>query len=149
MLKGERAVVDKKRDRKAHLDERGAELLLRRALETYEAVHQNWPTQLACRSQNNAYWPEELSGFRKALGDIRRSDFLALEHLDHRFMRFGKEPPLRGTVISLADTHHVLYTQGYVPFSDISRFANPESLGGRGAPRGLQLQKQFVPKFWH
>ena len=115
VLKGERAVVDKKRDRKAHLDERGAELLLRRALETYEAVHQNRPTRVVVH-KTTRYWPEELSGFRKALGDIRRSDFLALEHLDHRFMRFGKEPPLRGTVISLADTHHVLYTQGYVPF---------------------------------
>ena len=31
VLKGEKAIVDKKRDRKAHLDERGAEQLARRA----------------------------------------------------------------------------------------------------------------------
>ncbi len=115
VLKGERAIVDKKRDRKAHLDERGAELLLSRALATYEAVHQNRPTRVVVH-KTSRYWPEELSGFKKALGDIRRSDFLALEYLDHRFMRCGKEPPLRGTVISLTDTHHVVYTQGYVPF---------------------------------
>ncbi len=115
VLKGERAFVDKKRDRKAHLDERGAELLLSRALATYEAVHQNRPTRVVVH-KTSRYWPEELSGFKKALGDIQRFDFLALEHLDHRFMRCGKEPPLRGTVISLTDMHHVLYTQGYIPF---------------------------------
>jgi hypothetical protein len=115
VLKGERAVVDRKRDRKAHLSEGGAEQLLSRALDTYEAVHQNRPTRVVIHKTSH-YWPEELGGFNKALGNIRRADFLALEHLDHRFMRCGKEPPLRGTVISLTDTHHVVYTQGYIPF---------------------------------
>jgi hypothetical protein len=115
VLKGERAVVDRKRDRKAHLTERGAEELLGRALATYEAVHQNRPTRVVIH-KTSRYWPEECAGFNKALGSIRRADFLALEHLDHQFMRCGKEPPLRGTVVSLTDTHHVIYTQGYIPF---------------------------------
>jgi hypothetical protein len=115
VLKGERAVVDRKRDRKARLSERGAQQLLSRALATDEAVHQNRPTRVVIH-KTNRYWPEELAGFNKALGNVSRADFLALEHLDHRFMRCGKEPPLRGTVISLTDTHHVIYTQGYIPF---------------------------------
>ena len=115
VLKGERAVVDRKRDRKAHLSEGGAAQLLSRALATYEAVHQNRPTRVVVH-KTSRYWLEELAGFNKALGNISRADFLALEHLDHRFMRCGKEPPLRGTVISLTDTHHVIYTQGYIPF---------------------------------
>jgi hypothetical protein len=115
VLKGERAVIDRKRDRKAHLDQNGAEQLLRRALATYEAVHQNRPIRVVIH-KTSRYWPEELAGFKKALPDGTRSDFIALEHLDHRFMRCGKEPPLRGTVISLADSHHVIFTQGYIPF---------------------------------
>jgi hypothetical protein len=31
-------------------------------------------------------------------------------------MRCGSEPPLGGTVVSLNEGHHVLYTQDYVPF---------------------------------
>lgn len=115
VLKGERAIVDRKRDRKAHLNESGAEQLLRRALATYEEVHQNRPARVVVH-KTSRYWPEELTGFRKAVADGSRADFLALEHLDHRFMRCGKEPPLRGTVISLTDSHHVIYTQGYIPF---------------------------------
>ena len=115
VLKGERAVIDRKRDRKAHLDQTGAENLLRRALATYEAVHQNRPIRVVIH-KTSRYWPEELAGFKKALADGIRSDFIALEHLDHRFMRCGKEPPLRGTVISLADSRHVIFTQGYIPF---------------------------------
>jgi hypothetical protein len=84
-------------------------------LGTYEAVHQNRTTGVVIH-KTSRYWPEELAGFNKALGNVSRADFLALEHLDHRFMRCGKEPPLRGTVISLTDTHHVIYTQGYIPF---------------------------------
>jgi hypothetical protein len=115
VLKGERAVVDRKRDRKAHLNETGAEQLLQRALATYESVHQNRPTRVMVH-KTSRYWPEELAGFKKALPNETHADFIALEHLDHRFMRCGKEPPLRGTVISLSDSHHVVYTQGYIPF---------------------------------
>lgn len=115
VLKGERAIVDRRRDRKAHLSEQGAEHLLRRALATYEEVHQNRPTRLVVH-KTSRYWPEELAGFKKALPTGSHADFIALEHLDHRFMRCGKEPPLRGTVISLTDSHHVIYTQGYIPF---------------------------------
>jgi len=31
-------------------------------------------------------------------------------------MRLGQEPPIRGTVIQLAKTNYLVYTQGYVPF---------------------------------
>ena len=115
VLKGERAVVDRKRDRKAHMSEKGAEQLLCRALATYEEVHQTRPGRVVVH-KTSRYWPEELAGFKKALASGSHADFLALEHLDHRFMRCGKEPPLRGTVVSLTDSHHAIFTQGYIPF---------------------------------
>lgn len=115
VLKGDRAIVDRKRDRKAHLSEVSAKELLSRALATYESVHQNRPTRVVVH-KTSRYWPEELAGFEKAPGKRTRADFLTFEHLGHRFMRCGKEPPLRGTVVSLSDTHHVVYTQGYIPF---------------------------------
>lgn len=92
VLKGERAFVDKRRgDRKAHLDEAGAEALLRRAIALYEQ-HHNGPPKRVVVHKSSRYWPEELSGLKKGMGDIQRHDFLALERLETRFMRLGQEP---------------------------------------------------------
>jgi hypothetical protein len=33
-----------------------------------------------------------------------------------RLFRMGEQPPLRGTMLSLTDTRHILYTRGAVPF---------------------------------
>lgn len=33
-----------------------------------------------------------------------------------RLFRQGEQPPLRGTLLTLSDTRHVLYTKGSVPF---------------------------------
>jgi hypothetical protein len=115
VLKGQKAVIDKKRDRKAHLDQSGAEKLLRQAIALYEQHHHVKPSRVVLH-KTSRYWPEELVGFTKALDGIPRYDFLALEKLDLRCMRIGKEPPLRGTVVSIAPRHHLVFTMGYVPY---------------------------------
>jgi hypothetical protein len=115
VLKGRKAIVDRNRDSRAHLDEYGAEQLLRQALELYGQHHHTMPTRIVLH-KTSKYWPEELKGFRKALGDIYSYDFLTLEKLDTRFMRMGQEPPLRGTVVTLAPGRHAVFTVGYVPY---------------------------------
>jgi len=115
VLKGQKAIVDKKRDRRAHLNELGAQQLLEQALALYEQHHHNKPSRVVLH-KTSRYWPEELAGFKKALGNIYSYDFLTLEKLDTRFMRLGKEPPLRGTVITLAPRHHAVFTVGYAPY---------------------------------
>lgn len=114
VLKGEKAVVDKKRDRKPHLSESGANQLLSKALGLYQQMHGIKPARVVIH-KTSKYWPEELQGFQKALGDIPSHDFLALDRLGIRFMRVGQKPPLRGTVITLAPRKHIIYTTGYVP----------------------------------
>jgi len=115
VIKGQKAVINKKRDKRAHLDEGGAEQLLNQALNLYEQHHHTKPSRVVLH-KSSRYWPEELAGFRKALGNIYSYDFLTLEKMDTRFMRLGKEPPLRGTVITLAPRHHAIFTVGYVPY---------------------------------
>jgi hypothetical protein len=114
VLKGEKALVDKKRDRKPHLTESAAQKLLSRALALYQQTHGVKPARVVIH-KTSRYWKEELEGFRKALGDIPSHDFLALDRLGVRFMRVGHKPPLRGTVITLASHKHIIYTTGYVP----------------------------------
>lgn len=114
VLKGEKALVDKKRDRKPHLTETGAQQLLSKALALYQQMHGVKPARVVLH-KTSRYWQEELQGFRKALGDIPSHDFLTLDRLGVRFMRVGQKPPLRGTVITLAPRRHIIYTTGFVP----------------------------------
>jgi len=115
VLKGRRAIVDKRRDRKAHLDEDAAYQLLAQAIELYSNQTKAAPRRVVVH-KTSKYWPEELRGFKKALGNINLYDFLTLETLGTRFMRVGKKPPLRGTVIVLSARNYLMYTLGYIPY---------------------------------
>jgi hypothetical protein len=49
------------------------------------------------------------------------------------FMRVGKKPPLRGTVVMLSARNYLIYTLGYIPyFRDYPGMANPAPAGGPG-----------------
>ena len=54
-------------------------------------------------------------GFSKAIGEAKR-DFVTLsQRKGIRFMRGGNYPVLRGTLISLTEDQHLLFTSGYTP----------------------------------
>jgi hypothetical protein len=115
VVKGGPAVLDEKTDRKPHLSEKAAQQLLTDALQIY-GQHHDAPPRRVVVHKSSRYTPDELAGLRKALGSIYRHDFLALERSDIRFMRVGHQPPLRGTVVTLAPRRHALFTVGYVPY---------------------------------
>lgn len=128
VLKGRRAVIDKQRDRKAHLDEAAAEQLLAQAIELYSKQTKTPPRRVVVH-KTSRYWPEEIRGFKKALGNINLYDFLTLETLGTRFMRVGKKPPLRGTVVMLSGRQYLIYTLGYIPyFRDYPGMRTPNPL---------------------
>lgn len=115
VLRGEQVTWDKDRDKKPHLNRNDAETLLRRVLELYRQHFDEKPNRVVLH-KTSRYWPDELEGFKAALGDIHSYDFLALERRGIRFLRLGKEPPVRGTVLELGGRDYLVYTQGYVPF---------------------------------
>ncbi|MGE0608158.1 MAG: hypothetical protein AB7O62_13770 [Pirellulales bacterium] len=130
VLRGERVEWDKERDRKPHLTQGVAESLLRQVLELYKE-HFNGPPNRVVIHKTSRYWPEELTGLRAALGDVHSYDFLAIERRGIRFLRMGKEPPVRGSVIQLAKRNYLIYTQGYVPF--LRQYPGP------GIPNPLEI----------
>ena len=116
VLQGGKAVVDKERgDSKPHLTETAAEELLRQAIARYSLQHGGNPTRVVVH-KTSRYWPEELAGFKKALGSIYHYDLLAFGEFETRFMRLGKRPVLRGTVVILGTRHYLLFTNGYIPY---------------------------------
>jgi hypothetical protein len=130
VLRGEKAVFDKSRDRKAHLDERGSKQLLERAIEQYKLQH-NLPPKRVVLHKTSRYWPEELRGFKAALGEVYHYDFLTLESSRIRFMRLGRRPPLRGTVIQIGDGNYLLFGNGFIPYL--------RAYPGRRVPRPLEI----------
>lgn len=122
--------MDKKRDRKAHLTEEGAQRLLERAIEQYRLQHSLAPKRVVVH-KTSRYWPEEMRGFKKALGEIYHYDFLALETRDVRFMRIGRRPPLRGTVVQLGQGNYLLFGNGYIPYL--------RAYPGKRIPRPLEI----------
>lgn len=115
VLRGERVTWDKERDKKPHLNRDDSEAILRRVLSLYEQHFDEKPHRIVLH-KTSRYWPEELEGFKAALDEIHSYDFLALERRGLRFLRLGKEPPIRGTVIQLGRGDYLVFTQGYVPF---------------------------------
>ena len=115
VLRGERVTWDKERDRKPHLSRAASESILTRVLKLYEDHFHGKPNRVVVH-KTSRYWPEEIDGFRAALDSVHSYDFLALEHRGLRFLRLGKEPPIRGTVIQLGQRNYLVYTQGYIPF---------------------------------
>lgn len=131
VLKGEKAVVDKKRDSKPHLDLWSSERLLKRAIALYTKHHDEVPPKRVVIHKSSRFWPEERDGFMRALGGIYRYDFLTLESLHTQFMRLGKKPPLRGTVIQLAPKRYLFFGNGYVPYL--------RSYPGKRVPQPLEI----------
>ncbi len=115
VLRGERVTWDKERDKKPHLNRVDSEAILGRVLALYQDHFAEKPNRVVLH-KTSRYWAEELEGFKAALGDIHSFDFLALERRGIRFLRLGKEPPVRGTVIELGRRDYLVFTQGYVPF---------------------------------
>jgi hypothetical protein len=105
-------------DRQPHLVRGDAESLLTEALRRYRSEHGNLPAR-AVLHKTSSYTPDELTGFRTAADD---ADITTLEMLwlpandPARLFRPAQHPPLRGTLLSIDDQRHVLYTRGSVPF---------------------------------
>lgn len=98
-----------------HLTRELAEDLMRRLLTEYERHLRHRPSRVVVHKWSR-YWDKERAGFDEGLREIPSVDYVALGSRGIRFYRAGHEPPLRGTMVTLARDNALLYTRGYVPF---------------------------------
>jgi hypothetical protein len=112
------AIRQAKDDRVPHLDEEDANRLLTAALERYFEVHKQFPARVVVH-KSSVHNVAELAGFRSALAarGIQLADFVSFgSNLDVRLFRFGRYPPLRGTLFQCDESLSCLYTRGSVEF---------------------------------
>lgn len=104
-------------DRQPHLTEADARDLLVQSLSRYRSEHRTMPARVMLH-KTSSFTEDEVRGFRDA-ADAEHIDLLELvwlpRHDSVRLFRQGDQPPLRGTLLSLTDERHVLYTRGSVP----------------------------------
>lgn len=115
VLRGDKFEWDANNDRSPHLDKSGAKKLLNKAIELYtKRIGQ--PPERVVVHKSSRYWDDEKEGFEEALKDVKYHDLIAFGERDIRFFRYGKFPPLRGSVIQLGKGNHLLYTRGFSPY---------------------------------
>lgn len=101
-----------------YLKKEQARDLLARAINRYkEKVNQN-PGRVVIH-KTTEFLPDEKLGFNEAIlqNETYRKDFVTIKSDYNRikFMRVGKFPPLRGTIINLDRNRFLLYSSGYTP----------------------------------
>ncbi|WP_147379123.1 argonaute/piwi family protein [Mycobacteroides abscessus] len=117
VVRGESAVL-RGDDRQPHLSGEGAKQLLASALDEYRREHRTEPARVVVHKASG-FTDAEADGFRSTADD-RRLDALDLLWVTSsegvRAYRHGQAPPLRGTMIELADDAAALYTKGSIEF---------------------------------
>lgn len=108
-------VMEDKEDRKPHLTYDQSLLLLKDALTKYKFATGTMPGRVVLH-KTSKYYEDELDGFSQAMLDlgITEFDIVTVMETDLRFFRNNLYPPVRGSMFSLTNDRHILYTRGSV-----------------------------------
>jgi hypothetical protein len=119
IVRGGVATVSKE-DLQPHLQAEGAFDLLEHALGSYREEHRTLPARVVLH-KTSTFSAAELDGFTQAARSQRiySVDLISVTDTLTRLFRMGVYPPLRGTLLSLDDQVHVLYTRGSVDFYSV------------------------------
>lgn len=106
-------------DRQPHLAGEDAKALLVESLRRYKEHHGNQPAEITLH-KTSAFSDDERRGFLAAAddADLHSCDLVWVTESEDAFVIRGSSryPPLRGTLLTLDDQQHALYTHGGVPF---------------------------------
>jgi len=108
-------VIEDKDDRKPHLSYDQSYSLLKDALSKYKFATGTLPARLVLH-KTSKYYEDELDGFEQAMAElgITEFDIVTVMETDLRFFRNNLYPPVRGSLFTLTEDRHILYTRGSV-----------------------------------
>lgn len=106
-------------DRQPHLSQADACELLKQALARYREVHGNAPAEVTLH-KTSSFSADERRGFLDAVKaeQLHAVDLVWITDAEDTILFRGPSdyPPMRGTLITLDETNHALYTHGSVPY---------------------------------
>jgi hypothetical protein len=114
-LKGNTIPRDQTRRKSPYLTSEQAEHLADRMITEYKSrTRGSLPTRVVIH-KTSRYEPEEVEGFRGAiLSNVPNCDLIWLTPTGFRLLRRGIEGPERGTICTVEESNHFLFTTGYV-----------------------------------
>jgi hypothetical protein len=117
VMKGSKAYVDE--NNAPHVSRTEALRLITRAIEVYKRNNEDRPPRRIVIHKTSRFNEDELEGFKAGAADVHKLDLVAFGTRDIKLMRWGKEPPVRGTMVRLPDSSVLLYTFGFIPYLDV------------------------------
>jgi len=113
VLKGAAIPASQVRNRQPYLTHPQASMLARQVCDAYEAYAGALPTRIVVH-KTSRYNHEESSGFRQGFGGVPYSDLVWLGPTGFRLIKAGQHAVWRGTLCSVGDHDHYLFTTGHV-----------------------------------
>jgi hypothetical protein len=107
-------VVEDEETGETHLSKKEAHDLMTDALRRYKIRADRDPARVVIH-KTSLFSDDEKSGFDAAIKDRLRDYVTIHRQCDFRFLRTGRYPALRGTMIALSNDKCALYTSGYIP----------------------------------
>lgn len=114
-LKGDTIPREQTRNRRPYLTAEQAASLVGRVVKEYKTrTHGSSPSRLVVH-KTSRYEEEEIEGFRgELLSHVPSCELVSLAPTGFRLLRRGVEEPDRGTLCTVEDSKHYLFTTGYV-----------------------------------
>jgi len=113
VFKGEKALVDESNS--PHVSKDEATKLMRYAIEVYER-NKGHPPRRVVVHKTSRYSDDERAGFEAGAQGTHKVDLIAFGSRSIKLIRWGQNPPVRGTMVRLPDSSVLLYTFGYIPY---------------------------------
>ncbi|MCI0390767.1 MAG: hypothetical protein MOB07_18635 [Acidobacteria bacterium] len=115
-LKGASIPREQSRNKRPYLTEDQAGGLMRDVMDKYEKRAGARPSKVIVH-KTSRYQPEEDAGFRDGLLDaVAACNLVWMTPTGFRLLRRGMREPDRGTLCTIEDQQHFLFTTGYVPW---------------------------------
>jgi len=115
VLKGGEASMDD--NRSYHLREDDTKRIVNEAIEIFKLNKGYYPIRLVIH-KTSRFDKDEIRGFSSVSDKISKIDMVSFGSRKIKMIRWGKHPPLRGTLVKLPDKSILLYTFGYIPYFD-------------------------------
>lgn len=115
-LKGASIPREQSRNKSPYLTEAQSESLMEDIISKYKLRAGSLPSRVVVH-KTSRYQPEEERGFRRGLlSEVAACDLVWIAPTGFRLLRRGMKEPNRGTLCTIEDHDHFLFTTGYVPW---------------------------------
>ena len=117
VIKGKHAILDEKN--MPHVSGKEAFNLIKKAVEVYKRNNDDMIPKRIVVHKSSRYNEDEKEGFLAGSEGIPKKDLLAFGTRGIKLVRWGRHPPVRGTMVKLPDESMLLYTSGYISYLEV------------------------------